>query len=191
MIPSHPALDRLGDALDRAAGPILPTLARLVFAAVLLVYYVNAGLAKLGEGALGFLRPELGAYAAIFPRAMEAVSYDVSQLGLWHWLVTVSGTWAEILLPLLILAGLFTRLAALGMIGVVVIQSATDVLGHGVGGADLGRFFDIASGAVILDQRALWIFVLLVLVMKGGGPLALDRVAFRNAPSARPVSRPL
>jgi putative oxidoreductase len=36
-----------------------------------------------------------------------------------------------------------------------------------------------------LDQRALWIFVLLTLVLKGAGPLSVDRVlANRRAGAA-------
>ncbi len=44
---------------------------------------------------------------------MEAVGYDVSQLGIFHWLVVTAGTLAEFILPLLIVIGLLTRLAAL------------------------------------------------------------------------------
>ena len=42
--------------------------------------------------------------------------------------------------------------------------------------ATIGAWFDAASDALILDQRALWVFVLLTLVLKGAGPLSLDRV---------------
>lgn len=89
--------------------------------------------------------------------------------------VVTAGTWAEFVLPLLIVVGLFTRLAALGMIGFIAVQSYVDVHGHGVSGETLGAVFDRASGALIWDQRLLWGFVLVVLVMKGGGALALDR----------------
>ncbi len=41
---------------------------------------------------------------------------------------------------------LLTRLAALGMIGFVLVQSLTDSLGHK---ADAGAWFDRASDAVI------------------------------------------
>jgi len=82
-------------------------------------------------------------------------------------------------LPMMIVAGLFTRFAALGMIGFVIVQSLTDVYGHGVGGDDLGRWFDPASGALILDQRGLWMLMLAVLVAMGAGPLSLDRLLSR------------
>ena len=55
------ALDRLGDSL-------VPSLARAAFAAVLLMYFWTSGLTKFD----GPFTPSLGAYAQIFPRAMEA-----------------------------------------------------------------------------------------------------------------------
>ncbi|WP_417523520.1 DoxX family protein [Marinovum sp.] len=173
--------DMISDAIERALDGLLPLLARLVFAAVLLVYFWNSAMTKLGDGLFGFLQPSTGAYAQIFPKAMEAVTYDVSQLGVFHWLVVVAGTWAEFLLPLMIVLGLLTRLAALGMIGFVVVQSLTDLYGHG--GINhpetLGAWFDRVPDAAILDQRAFWLFVFLVLVIKGGGALSLDRVIGR------------
>lgn len=163
----------IGNALQRALDPVLPLIARLVFAGVLWGYFWTSAFTKTGDGPLGLLLPSAGAYVQIFPRAMEAVSYDPSQLGLFHWVVVFAGTVAELLLPLMIVAGLLTRLAALGMAGFVVVQSLTDIAGHGASG---GAWFDSASDALIADQRALWLFLLLVLVAKGGGALALDRL---------------
>ncbi len=162
-----------------AADWLIPTLARLIFAGVLLVYYLNSGLTKLGDGVLGIFFPSTGAYAQIFPRAFEAVGYDSDALNLFHWLVVVAGTVAEFVLPILIVIGLLTRLAALGMIGFVVMQSLTDIYGHGQASA-LGAWFDRFSDALILDQRAFWIFLLVVLVIKGAGPLSLDRLIARK-----------
>lgn len=159
----------------RLAAPLIPTLARLTFAAVLLVYFWGSALTKTGPGILGIFQPTSGAYIQIFPRAVEAAGYDFSQLTGFHWLVVTAGTLAEYLLPLLIVVGLFTRMAALGMIGFVVVQSLTDVIGHGVGGDDLGAWFDRASSALILDQRALWVLLLTILVFRGAGPLSADR----------------
>lgn len=167
---------RIFAPLSRADG-LLPLLARVVFAGVLLMYFWVSGLTKLGDGALfGLLEPSLGAYAQVFPKTMEAVSYDVTQLGLWHYLVVLAGTVAEFVLPALIVLGLLTRLAALGMIGFVVVQSLTDIYGHGVTDAEtLGRWFDRIPDAAILDQRAFWVLLLLILVVKGGGWLSFDR----------------
>lgn len=169
--------------IETQASWLLPSLARLVFAGVLFLYFWNAALTKLGDGIFGIFRPALGAYAQIFPRVMEAVSYDVSQMGTYHWLVVVAGTLAEFILPVLIVLGLFTRLAALGTIGFIVIQSLTDIVGHGADPKTIGAWFDRASDAVILDQRAFWMVLLMILVLKGAGPLSLDRLLRRQAVS--------
>ncbi|MFN0113431.1 MAG: DoxX family membrane protein [Paracoccaceae bacterium] len=169
----------LGDRSAALAPSLLPLAARLCFAAVLLVYFWSSGATKLGTGALGFLFPSDGAYVQVFPRLTEAAGYDVSKLGLMQWAVVTAGMWAEFALPLLIVAGAFTRLAALGMIGFVLVQSLTDIYGHGVSGDDLGRWLDAASGALILDQRALWVLLFLVLAALGGGALSVDRMLRR------------
>lgn len=162
----------LTDRLNRADW-LLSTLARLLFAGVLLVYFLNSGLTKLGDGIAGLWTPSVGAYAQIFPKAFEAVGYDSDALGLYHQLVVLGGTWAEFILPALIVLGILTRFAALGMIGFVVVQSLTDVYGHGATDA-IGKWFDRFSDAAIMDQRALWILLLLILVVKGAGPLSFD-----------------
>lgn len=153
---------------SRAGDWLLPTLARLVFAGVLFGYFWASATTKLD----GLFTPSTGAYAQIFPKAFEAAGYDVGQMGLWSRLVVLAGAWAEFVLPVLIVLGLLTRLAALGMIGFVVVQSLTDIWGHG---ALAGAWFDRASDALILDQRAFWLMLLFVLVLKGPGPISADR----------------
>ncbi|WP_113912271.1 DoxX family protein [Roseovarius dicentrarchi] len=169
------ACQTAADTLSRGDA-FLGLAARAVFAAVLLGYYWASGLAKLGDGVLGLFRPSVGAYAQIFPRAMEAAGYDTGQLTFLHTLVVLAGTWAELILPLLIVIGLATRLAALGMIGFVLLQSATDIFGHGLrsepGG--VGAWFDRVPDSLIMDQRLLWVFVLVVQVIRGAGPVSLD-----------------
>ena len=163
---------------ERLAPATLPTLARFTFSATLLGYFWASALTKTGDGVLGVFQPSLGAYAQIFPKAMEAASYDVGQLSMFHWAVVVAGTLAEFILPLLITIGLLTRLAALGMIGFVIVQSLTDLYGHG--GIEqpetLGAWFDRIPDSVILDQRLFWMVVLVTLVLKGPGPLSIDRL---------------
>jgi len=169
-------------AIERSLNGLVPLLARFVFAATLLGYFWASAMTKLGDGFAGIFVPSTGAYAQIFPKQMEAVVYDVSQLSVFHWLVVVAGTWAEFILPLLIVIGLFTRFAALGMIGFVVVQSLTDLYGHG--GIEhpetLGAWFDRIPDSVILDQRAFWMLILITLVIKGGGALSLDRILSRQ-----------
>ncbi len=177
-------LEPMTEPMNRAGDQVLPLLARLVFAGVLLQYFWNSGLTKLGDGFFGFLTPSSGAYVQIFPKAMEAAGYDTSQLGVFHWAVVVGGTVAEFVLPLLIIVGLLTRLSAIGMIGFIIVQSLTDLYGHG--GIEhegtLGAWFDRMSDSLILDQRAFWVLCLLILVFKGPGLLSLDRAIFKSAP---------
>jgi putative oxidoreductase len=158
-------VDRIGDAL-------LPLAARLVFAAVLLGYFWASGMTKLD----GVFTPSLGAYAQIFPRAMEAAGYDASQMGALRTLIVLAGAWAELILPALIVVGLATRLAAFGMIGFTIVQSLTDIIGHKAGPDTIGAWFDRASESLILDQRAFWVLLLLVLVLKGAGAISVDRL---------------
>lgn len=160
-----PQLSRAGDAL-------LPSLARATFAAVLLGYFWSSALTKLD----GPFTPSLGAYAQIYPRAMEAVGFDIAQMSAWQTLVTLGGAWAELILPALILLGLATRAAALGMVGFTFVQSLTDIIGHKAGPQTVGAWFDQASDALILDQRALWVMLFAVMILKGAGPLSLDRL---------------
>jgi len=181
--------DSLTHALEATATWLIPTLARLVFAGTLLVYYWNSGMTKLGEGIGGIINLDFGAYIQILPRVFDAVGYDPSQLGLFARLITIAGTWAEFILPALIVLGLMTRLAALGMIGFVIVQSYVDIVGHGLGGADIGGWFDGTPSALIVDQRAFWVFLLLVLALRGGGPLALDALLRRQV-SAPATSLP-
>lgn len=171
---------------------LLPTLARFLFAALFLVYFWASAMTKLGDGLFGVMSPSVGAYVQIFPHAMEAAGYDSSLLSPFHTLVVLAGTWTEFVLPFLIVIGFLTRLSAFGMIGFIIVQTLTDLYGHGVidEASALGAWFDTAPDAVIIDQRALWIFLLLVLVIKGAGPLSLDRLVLRSAPLVHPVSPP-
>lgn len=182
---------RIADGLN-SSDWLLPTFARFLFAASLLGYFWASAMTKLGDGILGLFTPSTGAYAQIFPKAFEAVGYNSSELGIFHWAVVMAGTYAEFILPALIVLGLFTRLASLGMIGFIIVQSLTDLFGHG-GIAHietLGAWFDRLPDGVILDQRGFWMLLLLTLVMKGAGPLSLDRILLiRNALSSRPAAQ--
>ena len=162
---------------------ILPLLARFVFAATLLGYFWASAKTKLGDGIGGLFSPSVGAYAQIFPKQFEAVGYDASQFGLFQWLVVIAGTYAEFILPPLIAIGLLARPAALGMIGFVVVQSLTDLYGHGgIAHAEtLGAWFDRASDSAILDQRAYWMLALITIAIKGAGALSVDQLIAKRA----------
>ena len=167
--------------IEAYAPVVLPTLARLVFAGVLLIYYWNSGVTKLGgEGLAGLFSPSFNAFAQIFPKGAEAAGYDITQATLFQKLVILAGTWAEFILPVLVVIGLFTRLAALGMIGFVVVQSLTDIYGHSADAETIGAWFDGASGSLIMDQRAFWVFLLIYLVFRGAGPISVDHLLARR-----------
>lgn len=160
--------------LEDMLGPwFLPTLARFTFAATLLIYFWNSARLKIGEGLFGFFDISR-AYGQIFPKAFEAAGYDEAAMSGFQWAVALLGTWAEFILPLLIVIGLLTRIAALGMIGFIIVQSLTDIYGHGV--EKYGAWFDRLSDGVILDQRLLWVMILMILVVRGAGPFSLDRL---------------
>lgn len=177
------AYDSLAKALNRSAGWLVPTLARVVFAAVLFFYFWNSALTKI-DGSIFTL--DVGAYVQMFPVKFDAVGYDPSALSFFHRAVALLGTWAEFALPVMIVVGLFTRLAALGMIGFVIVQSLTDIVGHHADEATIGALFDGPSGSLIMDQRALWVFVLVVLVIRGAGPLSADWILGKGTRAVDP-----
>lgn len=150
----------------------VPLGARFVFAATLLGYYWSSAMTKFSDGFFGFLSPTLGAHFQILPGITEAAGYDLDAIHPLFTLIVLLGSWAEVILPLLILMGLFTRGAALAMMGFVIVQSVVDIYGHNV---EAGAWFDRASDSVIMDQRLFWMFVLSILVVKGAGILSLDR----------------
>ncbi len=169
-------------AVDRLGSAALGMLMRLVFVATLLMYFWNSALTKLGDGVFGFLKVTAGGFGQVFPKQAEAVLWDVTQMSFVQKLVVLCGTWAEFILPLLIVIGLFTRLAALGMIVFVAVQTYVDVTGHN---AKPGSLFDGLYG--LIDERTIWIFGFLVLVIKGGGLLSVDRVLGLDPVVAKPA----
>ena len=154
--------------MDHTSNWLTPTLARIVFIAVLLFYFWNSAMTKV-DGSI--FSPSAGAFGQIFPKAAEAVLYDVTQMTFFQRIVIFFGTVAEFVLPALLLVGLLTRLAALGMIGFIWVQTATDVTGHGV---KLGSLFDNAIS--LMDQRVMWTFLFLVIIINGAGPISLDKL---------------
>lgn len=165
---------RVTSRIANAAGQwFLPLAARFSFAAVLLGYYWASAMTKFSDGFFGFLSPTIGAYYQILPGITEAAGYDPMKISWIFTPIVLLGSWAEVIVPLLILVGLFTRGAALAMIGFIFVQSLVDIFGHDVAA---GAWFDRASDALILDQRLLWVVILALLVVKGGGKLSLDAI---------------
>jgi len=96
--------------------------------------------------------------------------------------VILAGAWAEFVLPALLIIGLFTRFAAIGMVGFVIVMTLTDLFGHGVinDAATLGAWCDGNPGSVILYQRLLWIVLLLIPFFQGAGPISVDALLKRR-----------
>ena len=156
--------------LERTIYPwLMPTLARFVFIAVFFYYFWNSAGTKLDN----IFAPSSGAFGQIFPKAAEAVLWDLQQATLLQKAIMLVAGWSEYALPVLILVGLATRLAALGMICFVMVQSYVDVVGHG---AKFGSWFDNVASGSILDERTLWFFLFAFMVFRGAGPISADAV---------------
>lgn len=162
--------------------------ARFAFLAVLYFYFLSSARTKVGEGIAGFFNVADGAYFQIALPAVEAAGFDVSNVPFLPWTPVVwAGTYAEFVLPLLIVLGLFTRLAALGMIAFVVVQSVVDITVHDVGAETTGAWFDRFSDGLVWDQRTLWVFLLAYLVIKGAGYVSLDALLYRWTMNRQPL----
>lgn len=150
-------------------------LARLTFASVLMMYFLNSAKTKVGDGVAGILQVQDNAYFQILPKVVEQFGYDASQVPVfpYQWIV-YAGTYSEFILPVLIVIGLFTRIAAFGMIVFVAVQTYVDITAHAVDAKTIGAFFDRIPDSTIADQRALWLFLLIYLVIYGAGKLSLD-----------------
>ncbi len=162
-------------------GWFLSLAARLVFLGVFFFYYTNSFFTKVGEGFAGFFQIQGGAYFQIVPQLMDAAGYDPANLSFFPHLIVFLGTYMEIILPVLVVIGLLTRAAALGMIGFMLVQTYVDINFHGADEKAVGALFDTVPDSLIADQRTLWIFVMIVLVVKGGGYLSLDRLFSRKS----------
>lgn len=177
---------RIFGVLERTADAwLLGLLARFAFAAVLWGYFLNSAKTKVGEGLAGFFSIQPGAYYQIAYPAVEAAGGDIGAVSFFPWgLMVVLGTYAEFILPFLIVIGLFSRLAALGMIGFIAVQTFVDITVHQIGAESVGALFDRFPDAVIVDQRLLWMVPLAVVVLKGPGLFSLDAVLGRRRHTA-------
>lgn len=172
------SLERLGDSW------LLGLITRFAFAAVLWIYFLNSARTKVGEGIAGFFAISPGAYYQIALPAVEAAGGDVGAVSFFPWgLIVIMGTYAEFILPLLIVVGLFSRLAALGMIGFIAVQTLVDVTVHKIGAESIGALFDRFPDSLIADQRLLWLVPLAVIAIKGPGLLSIDHLLVRRGKS--------
>ncbi|MGA8262770.1 MAG: DoxX family protein [Arenicellales bacterium] len=174
--------DRIFETVQERLDSWFPgLLARLVFAAVLLVYFLNSSSKKFGHGFPGVFTVSDNAYFQILPTVVEHYSYDASQIPFFPYhIIVYLGAYSELLLPVLIVLGLFTRLASLGMIVFVFVQSYVDIFFLKAGPQAIGAYFDHLSDSTILDQRALWVFLLAFLAIRGPGRVSLDYLLHRR-----------
>jgi len=86
-------------------------------------------------------------------------------------IAAVAGTFGELLFPLLLIPGLVTRAAALGLsaVNLLAVVSYWHVLG--------GEGYEAA-----LAQHVLWGYMLAVIVLFGGGTISLDRLSGSTEP---------
>ncbi|MFT5511518.1 MAG: putative oxidoreductase [Hyphomicrobiaceae bacterium] len=148
--------------------------ARLMFSSVLFWYFINSAMTKVGSGFPGMFVVKDNTYAQMFPKLFESVGFDASQISfIPYGIIAYAGTYAEFILPVLILLGLFTRAAAAGFMGFLAVMTLTDITGHD---AKIGGFFDRFQDAAIADQRLLWLFPLIYLLIRGPGLVSLDAV---------------
>lgn len=161
--------------LNAMGAEVLPLCARFLFILTLLMFFWKSALTKFGSGVLGFLTPSIGAYAQIFPKKFEAVGYDPAAMSVFDWGIVMTGAYGELIFPLLIVVGFATRLAALGMLGFILVMSVVDVTGHGVA---MRALFDGDPMSIIPDQRLFWCMPLVVLMFTGAGSLSIDRLLF-------------
>jgi putative oxidoreductase len=66
------------------------------------------------------------------------------------------------------------------MIAFVCVQSYVDIFLLKADASAIGAWFDHLSDSTILDQRALWIFLLAYLVIYGAGRVSLDQLLHRR-----------
>ena len=164
--------------LSRVLPPILPLLARGIFAATLLIFFLNSAWTKLGSNPFS---PSIGAYAQILPQKAAMLNYNPASFSWLDWLIVMAGTYGEIILPLLIVMGLMTRLAAIAMVGFVFVMTYVDITGHQVMS---GMIFDRHINGII-DQRLFWICLLIVVAALGAGRFSLDYLLCRKSASQK------
>jgi putative oxidoreductase len=81
---------------------------------------------------------------------------------------------AQTVLPVLLVVGLATRIAASGMIGLIAMTAMIDIFARNAPPEVIGALFDASPYDPISDLRLLWITVLAVPAVLGGCGLSLD-----------------
>ncbi len=152
------------------------TLARAGFAAVLLPWFLIGGLTKIAGMTLSVGPPaglwplSLGAYYAFLPDVMAENA--VPTPGQHAFVLAM--TMAELVLPVMVLAGILGRLSAVLLIAHLwVVAAATGQL------LRAGALFDASPFDPGADRVLLWSLVLLPVAVHGAGPLSIDGLLAR------------
>ena len=158
---------------------LLATTARVAFAAVLLPFFLISAASKLGGTpyAVGPDMPgmllSLGAFHRLAPWTIDAAT-GAPLAGPFLSIALQVFVLAELMLPIFLVAGLFARVAAGGLIAVVVATAFVDILAHGAPPDAAGALFDASPFGGILDAAVLWVALLAVPLALGAGPCSLD-----------------
>ncbi len=111
---------------------LLGLVARAVFAGTLFVYFYNSFLTKVDSRNGDYFTVTDGAFIQIYgDQVFEAVGYNFSSLEFWPWGALVYlGTYAEVILPVLIVLGFMTRIASWGMLIFIGVMTYKDITGE-------------------------------------------------------------
>ena len=82
-------------------------------------------------------------------------------------------------MPVLLVLGLATRIAAVGVIGLIAVTAMIDIFARNALPEVIGALFDASPDDPISDLRLPWITVLAVPAVLGGGWMSLDAVLRR------------
>ncbi|MFZ5749717.1 MAG: hypothetical protein ACOY5U_01480 [Pseudomonadota bacterium] len=162
----------------RIAGLCLAS--RAVFAAVLLPWFVIGSLSKIGGSSLSLgptvdgLPLSLGAFFAYVPGQVGDLSDGLPQFGAATLAYVGLMVAAELLLPILIVLGLWARTAAFGLALHQLVFLLTTESAENPGAAFDANPFDIMP-----NQLLLWIMLLAPVGLFGAGPLSADALAAR------------
>lgn len=159
---------------------MLTTACRLIFAAVLLPWFVIGGVSKLaGTGlslgpAVDGLPLSLGAFYAFAPQAVSPAG-GMPTFGPGIAAFVLAMTALELVLPVLVAVGLMARAAAALLIlhQVIAWSVATPM-------AEAGGAFDASPFDMVPDQLLLWAALLAPVALFGAGPLSLDALFART-----------
>jgi len=163
----------------------LSALARQTFAAVWGPYFLISAASKIGGSDLS-IGPDVagtflsfGAFYELAPGALAAAGNDPAGLSLALLLGLQATVLAEAVLPVLLVLGLATSIAAFGMIGLIAMTAMIDIFARNAPPEVIGALFDASPYDPVSDLRLLWITVLAVPAVLGGGRISLDALIRR------------